>query len=166
MRINIVVGLLAGFLLSVAGTCCAAAAQGGTTSNCATSYENHNQTDYGPLKVELIQGTSDVQVGTQKQPGVPGACLVVFTDGDHKLVTSVKADADGRFELKGVAPGHYRLLARAEGFCTANILLEVVKTSHNRKSEILVHFRPAGIDSCSYAEVHPAASRDNPVNPN
>ena len=159
MRIHIVVALLAGFLQSLAGSRCAAAAQGGNESKCATSYENHNQTDYGPLKVAAITGANDVQDGTEKQPGVPGACLVLFTDKDHELVMSVKVDADGRFELKDVPPGRYRLIARAEGFCTANIPIEVVKPSRNRKSEILVHFRPAGIDTCSFAEVVRPASK-------
>lgn len=153
MRIHKIVVLLAGFLLSVARTRCAATAQDSNSSTCSTLYENHNQIDYGPLKVEVVQGTSDIQVGTQKQPGVPGACLVLFTEKDHRLVASVKADADGRFELKDVAPGRYRLLARAEGFCTANIPLEVVKSARHHKAEILVHFRPAGIDTCSYAEL-------------
>ncbi len=163
MRIHRVVLLLPSLLLAVAGTRCMAKPHNVNSSPCSTAYENHNQIDYGPLKVEVIQGASDIRVGTQKQPGVPGACLVLFTEKDHKFVTSVKADADGRFELKGVAPGRYRLLARAEGFCTANIPIEVVRTSHSRKTEILVHFRPAGIDTCSYGELAPVPAKRAPT---
>lgn len=162
MRSHIVIALLAVFLLSVAGSRCAAAAQHGNASKCATSYENHNQTDYGPLRVAAIKGSTDIQIGTQKRPGVPGACLVLFTGRDHELVMSAEADADGRFELKDVAPGYYRLIARAEGLCTANIFVEVVKPSRNRKSEILLHVQATGIDTCSYAEVVRAASKDGP----
>jgi hypothetical protein len=125
----------------------------GDSSECSTAYENHNQIDYGPLKVRLVEGTSTIQVGTEKQPGVSGACFVLFAEKDHKLVARVKADSNGRFELKDVAPGRYRLIARAEGLCTANIPLEVLKPSQRRKTEILVHFRPAGIDTCSYGEL-------------
>lgn len=141
-------------LLVFSGPCLAQ--QRGNSSECSTVYENHNQTDYGPLKVGVIEGTSVIQVGTsQEQPGAPGACLVLFTEKEHKLVASVKSDSTGRFELKDVAPGRYRLIARAEGLCTANIPLEVVKSSRRQKTEILVHFRPAGIDTCSYGELAP-----------
>jgi Carboxypeptidase regulatory-like domain len=105
--------------------------------------------------VGTVEGTSVIQVGTQEQPGIRGACFVLFTEKEHKLVASVKSDSAGRFELKDVAPGRYRLIARAEGFCTANIPLEVVKSSRRQKTEILVHFRPAGIDTCSYGELAP-----------
>ena len=163
MRIRKTIVLLAGSLLSVAGTLCRATPQVSNSSTCSTTYENHNQIDYGPLKVVVVQGASDIQVGTQKQPGVPGACFVLFTEKDHKLVASVESDADGRFDLKDVAPGRYRLLALAEGFCTANIPLEVVKSSRDRKAEIQVHFRPTGIDTCSYAELGSLAAKHTPT---
>jgi hypothetical protein len=138
-------------LLVFSGPCLAQ--QKDKTSQCSTVYENHNQTDYGPLQVHAIEGVSVIQVGTQEQPRVPGACFALFTEKDHKLVASVKADSDGRFELRDVASGRYRLVARAEGLCTANVPLEVVKSSRGRKTEILVHFRPTGIDTCSYGEL-------------
>jgi hypothetical protein len=130
-------------------------------AECSTVYENHNQIDYGPLKVAFIEGTSAIQVGPpvkgaaeSGESGVPGACFVLFTEKDHKLVTSVKADSKGRFELRDVGPGRYRLVARAEGFCTANIPLEVVKSS-GRPAEIRVYFRFPGIDVCSTGELAP-----------
>jgi hypothetical protein len=130
-------------------------AQGNASpSSCSTEYENHNQIDYGPLKVAIIEGSSVIQVGDQRQPGgVPGACLVLFTEKDHKLLMSVTADSEGRFSLKDIIPGHYRLVARAQGLCTANIPIEVVKSSHRRKLKIV--FRPTGVDSCSYGEIAP-----------
>lgn len=124
-------------------------------SQCSTVYENHNQTDYGPLKVRVVEGTSVIQVGTQEQPGAAVACFALFTEKDHKLVATAKADSQGRFELRDVAPGRYRLVARAEGLCTANIPLELLRPSAVSKTEILVHFRPTGIDTCSYGEVAP-----------
>jgi hypothetical protein len=143
--------LFGAVLLVFSGPCLAQ--QKDNTSQCSTTYENHNQTDYGPLKVRTVEGTSAIQVGTQEQPGVPGACFVLFTEKDHKLVASMKADSEGRFKLRDVAPGRYRLVARAEGLCTANIPLEVVKASRGQKSGILVHFRPTGLDTCSYGEL-------------
>jgi uncharacterized surface anchored protein len=141
-----------GVVLLLAGKPCLAEPQGSDSSECSTTYENHNQIDYGPLKIHAIRGTNLIQVGSEKQPGAPGACFVLFTESDHKLVARVKAGPDGHFELKDVAPGRYRLIARLNGFCTANIPVEVAKSSR-RKTEIVVHFRPRGIDTCSYGEL-------------
>ena len=151
MKIQRLGMLLQAAALFVFAKPCTAAPRDQST-DCSTSYENHNQADYGPLKVTAVLGTSDIRVGNQTQPGVARACFVLFTEVEHKLVVSVRGDADGRFELKDVSPGRYRLVARAEGFCTANIPLEVLK-SHRRKTRILVHFRAAGIDACSYGEI-------------
>jgi hypothetical protein len=148
-------------LLVISGPCWAQ--QKDNASECSTVYENHNQTDYGPLKVRVVEGTSVIQVGSQEQPGAPGACFALFTEKDHKRVASVKADSEGHFKIKDVAPGHYRLVARAQGLCTANIPLEVVKSSRDQKRGILVHFRPTGIDTCSYGEVAPVAAKDPPT---
>lgn len=137
--------------------------QSDNASKCSALYENYNQIDYGPLKVSAVQGASEIDVRTEKQPGAPGACLVLFTEKDHKLVTSVRADADGRFEFKNVAPGRYRLLARAEGLCTANIPVEIVKPSRHRRAGILVHFRARGIDTCSYGELTTADGKYAPA---
>ena len=128
-------------------------------------YENHNQIDYGPLKVHAVKGRSFIQIGTQKQPGVAGACFVLFTEKEHKFVASANADSTGRFELKNVPSGRYRLIARAVGFCTANVPLDVVKSSGTNKKEILVHFRPAGIDTCSYGELAPMTAKSMPTIP-
>jgi hypothetical protein len=152
--------LFAAVLLVFGGPCLAQ--QRDNTSQCSTAYENHNQTDYGPLKARTVEGTSVIQMGTQEQPGIPGACFVLFTEKEHKLVASVKSDSAGRFELTDVAPGRYRLIARAEGLCTANIPLEVVKSSRRQKTEILVHFRPAGLDTCSYGELAPKHTPTTP----
>jgi len=103
--------------------------------------------------VPAIEGGTVVHTDEQLQAGAAGACFALFTEIGHKLVTSAKADLDGRFELRNVAPGRYRLVARAKGLCTANIPLEVVAASRHRKAEILVHFRATGIDTCSYGEI-------------
>ncbi len=133
----------------VPGTCLAQQSNG--TSGCSTTYEDHNQTDHSPLKVTDVRGGTRMQVGDQELPGSPGACLILFSEKGHKLVASIKADEDGTFELKDVAPGRYRLLARVGRFCTANIPIKVVKSSRDRTG-ILVYFVPAGIDTCSYGE--------------
>lgn len=139
------------FLVMSCGLCLAQ--QHGNSSENSTAYENHNQIDYRPLKVRLVEGASIIQIGTEKQSGVPGAFLVLFTEKSHKLIAKVKADASGHFEMTGIAPGRYRLIARAAGLCTANIPLRVLHPADHQETEILVHFRPAGIDTCSYGEL-------------
>jgi hypothetical protein len=142
-------------LSSLATKPCRAASQGTDSSECSTDYENHNMVDYGPLKVHAIRGTNLIEVGNkQQQVGIPGACLILFTECDRKLVVRVKTGPDGHFEMNGVAPGRYRLIARLDGFCSANIPVEVVKSSR-RKADIVVHFRLTGIDDCSYGELAP-----------
>ncbi len=134
------------------GEVCLAATQPDNSTTCLTTYENHNQIDYGPLRVHAIQGTTVIDVGNREQHGVPGACFALFTERDHKLVANVVADDNGHFEIRSIQPGRYRLVARATGLCTANIPLEVVKSSR-QKAALVIHFRAAGIDDCSYGEL-------------
>jgi hypothetical protein len=149
-----VIALFVASLFVPCGPCCAQQRHDG--SECSAAYEDHNQTDYGPVKVNVIQGSSRIRIGDQTFPGAAGACLSLFTERDHRLVTIIKAGEYGSFDLGDVAPGRYRLLARAEGFCTANIPIRVVKSSSSRESGIklgiLVYFLPTGIDTCSYGE--------------
>jgi Carboxypeptidase regulatory-like domain len=141
-------------LALLAAAPCIAAQKEDAPCPSSTLYENHNQVDYGPLKVRAVRGMGIVEVGDKTQPGtvVPRACLSLFTEKDHKLVASVTADSEGRFQFDAVSSGRYRLVARAEGFCTANVPLDIVKSSRG-KTKIVVHFRPAGIDTCSYGEL-------------
>lgn len=123
-----------------------------------TSYEDHNQVDYKPLKLTMLQGRGVVEIKDNEiksNETVPGACLSLFTL-DHNFVQSVKADAAGEFRFDNVAPGKYRLIARAQGFCTANIPINLVKASHRSKrleNEVVVHYRLTGIDTCSWGEL-------------
>jgi hypothetical protein len=169
MRLYKAVALILAFGLATGGECCFAVPQGGA-SGCPTTYEAYTQSEFRPLlleirplKISLIQGTSEIDVGTEIQPPVPGACFGLFTDKGHSLVASVRAGSDGQFRFEAVPPGRYRLIARAEGLCTANVPLEVVRSSHRRKAEILIHFRAAGIDTCSYAELGPVAAKHTPT---
>jgi len=118
-------------------------------SPCADmAYENRNQTDYGPLKVASMRGTAKDAQGVV----VPGVCVGVFTPNDHKLVVATRTDSEGRFELKGVPNGEYRLVARCEGFCSGNAKVLVDSRSRSKKRLDLA-IRPAGLDTCSYFEL-------------
>jgi hypothetical protein len=139
-------------LLFLAAQPCFATAQNEDSSKCSALYENHNQIDYGPLKVRIVQGSSNIGTSSQDESVAFGACFALFTEKERKLVTIISGGSDGHFKIDDVKPGRYRLVARVEGFCAANIPL-VVTGSAPRKARILVHFRTSGIDTCSYAEI-------------
>ena len=80
--------LLQAAALFVFATPCTAASRG-HGPRLFDKLQNHNQADYGPLKVTAVLGTSDIRVGNQTQPGVARACFVLFTEVEHKFVVSV-----------------------------------------------------------------------------
>lgn len=114
----------------------------------AMVYENRNQTDYGSIKLATISGTAKDTQGV----AVPGVCVGVFTSIGDKLVKATQTDGDGRFEIKGIPKGDYRLVARCDGFCTGNAKIRVQPGSRSKKRLYLV-VRPAGLDTCSYFEL-------------
>jgi protocatechuate 3,4-dioxygenase beta subunit len=114
-----------------------------------TTYENHNQIDYGPLTVQNVNGTASDPSGTQ----IPGACIAIFSEKDQKLLAAVETDKEGKFLFPTIPPGHYRLVVKADSLCPANVELRVVK--HQWKKRILhAHMRVSGLDSCSFIDFH------------
>ena len=94
------------------------------------SYENRNQTDYGPLHVAAVRGVAKDAQGVV----MPKARVGVFTEAGHKLVAATQTDDDGQFELNDIPDGAYRLIAKYEGFSTANAKLRIEQRSQNKKS--------------------------------
>jgi len=121
-------------------------------------YENHNQVDPRPLTFRELKGRVLSEVGEPaKEIGpVPGACLGLFSEEGHRLITTATANEEGNFQFGSLATGRYRLVVRANGLCVANIPLQIAAPkSGSRKlknNQLVVHMRPAGIDSCSYAD--------------
>lgn len=122
-------------------------AQEKSASTCKIEYENHNQTDYGPLAVQEVKGT----ITDPQESAVPKVCIGIFTEKDHRLVASTESDADGKFSVPSVRPGRYRLVVKADSLCAANVPLQVVK-SQKRSRVLRVHMKARGLDSCSYAD--------------
>jgi hypothetical protein len=129
--------------------------QNGASSPCVVEYENHNQIDYRPLIVQEVKGTI-----TDPQSAVPKVCVGVFTEKDHKLIAATESDAEGKFSLQGVPHGRYRLVAKADPLCAANVPIQVVK-SQKTKQVLRLHMKPRGLDSCSYADL----GTDSPPSP-
>jgi hypothetical protein len=123
------------------------ARQKADSSSCVAEYENHNQTDYGPLIVQEVKGT----ITDPQQGAVAKVCIGIFTEKDHKLVATTESDAEGKFSLQSVPPGRYRLVVKADPLCAANVPLQVVRRQ-KKKRALLVHMKPRGLDSCSYGE--------------
>lgn len=135
-------------LFIVAGVLLTAPSFAQQKGECIAEYENHNQTDYGPLVVQEVKGT----ITDPERSAVPKACVGIFTEEDHKLVATTESDADGKFSLQRVAPGRYRLVVKADPLCAANVPLQVAQ-SQKKKQVLRVHMKPRGLDSCSYADL-------------
>jgi hypothetical protein len=117
------------------------------SSENADTYEDRNQIDYGPLKLSVVKGVAIDPTGAPTQH----ALVLLFTNKTHKLKSKTEADEDGRFKLSKIADGHYRLVVKSPGFCTANVPL-LVKARSGSKGLVL-HMKPGGIDSCSYGAI-------------
>lgn len=132
--------------------------QGQVAKRCAESiiYENRNQVDPPPLLISDLSGRAITEIGDPASKGGPvaGLCIGLFTDRGHRLVSTVVSNEEGMFYFARPAPGHYRLVARAEGLCTLNVPLRVVRLKGKVASRrrVVFHMRPPSIDSCSYAD--------------
>jgi len=103
-------------------------------------YVNENSVDPKPIKLRELQGTV---LGLGGDP-MPRAMVSLFT-----LVGSETTDMQGRFKFNKLEKGAYRVVARVEGLCAANIpiILEGGLLGH-KKLEITM--RAKDIDTCSY----------------
>jgi carboxypeptidase family protein len=112
------------------------------------TYEHHNQIDPQPLSVRSVVGN------VQDEQGVPiqNAVLGLFTENEHKLITSAQVSHDGTFKLPDVPPGRYRLVVKYDSFCAANIPIEISRQVWGTRP-IYVYMKPGGIDSCSYGQI-------------
>jgi hypothetical protein len=108
-------------------------------------YMNENSKDPAPMKLRELQGTVR---GLGGDP-MPRAMVSLFTEDTHTLVGSETTDREGKFKFEKVQRGAYRVVARVEGLCPANIpvIMEGGLLGH-RKLEITM--RPKDIDTCSY----------------
>jgi len=131
--------------LLVIGLVCVGQQTGGLCGN--VTYENRNQVDCGPLQVATISGAATDIQGV----AVPNVCVGVFTETDHKFIAAAQINDSGRFELKNVPDGNYRLVAKYEGFAPANARIHVNRHSRSKKP-LASHIRLAGIDTTSYFE--------------
>jgi hypothetical protein len=121
----------------------------------AGKYEGpHFVPDWQPLVVARVRGRIVVEVNRKKLPQATpeGLCLSLFTADTHEFVSATTVDVRGHFDFGPVTPGNYRLLARADGFCTGNSRVQVKGAGAGRKRKsLIVYFRPAALDVCTTA---------------
>ena len=124
-----------------------AARDGHTQAPDANSaYVNKNPTEPKLIKVSAVDGV----VRDPEKITFPNASILLFAEQGHALIEPVTSDGRGHFAFGKIPPGHYRVVAKVEGLCPANIPIEVeTSVIAHRKIEFVM--QPQGIDICSYA---------------
>ena|ERR1035438_428879 len=107
-------------------------------------YEDRNQVDYGPIGLRQLHGKAVDRDGV----AVPGVCVGLFSEADHRLITATETRAKGDFRLRDVPKGNYRLVAKYEAFGTANARVFVGRGA----AGVILKMRTAGTDTTSYIE--------------
>ena len=109
------------------------------------TYVDENTPDPPPLKLSGVEGTVRGLGGD----AMSRVSVSLFTEVGHTLLTTVITDKDGKFRFVKVEKGLYRVVAKIQGLCPANIPVKV-------ESGLLAHHRleitmqPKDIDTCSY----------------
>ena len=115
------------------------------TPAAVDTYVNENSTDPAPLKLRDVDGVVRGLGGD----AMSRASVSLFTERGHSLIGTVVSDRDGKFRFGKVEKGLYRIVARIEGLCTANIPI-VVESSLLAHRKVVITMRPKDIDTCSY----------------
>jgi hypothetical protein len=131
-------------VLAVATAGLGQTAPAATGSANAPVYTNENQSDPAPLKLNAVAG----RVRGLGGDAMSRASVSLFTEDGHAFIATVVSDKDGKFRFDKVDKGLYRIVARVDGLCTANIPIKVEPSLLHRKLEITM--QPKGLDTCSY----------------
>jgi hypothetical protein len=132
--------------IGLMGLLAAAPARGGQTAPAAAAtYVDENQPDPAPLKLREVAG----KVHGLGGDAMPRATVSLFTELEHALVATVMTDRDGKFRFTKVDKGLYRVVAKVEGLCPANIPIKV-ESSLIAHRELEITMQPKDIDRCSY----------------
>jgi len=120
-------------------------AQAAANESCAgMAYRDQRQIDT-KIRVHDLRG---VAIDEQNVP-VPGVCVGLFTESDHKLIATIRTNDGGIFRFRSISRGTYRLVAECQAFGAANSLVIV---GWRGERSIVVRMRTVGIDTTSYVE--------------
>jgi hypothetical protein len=114
-------------------------------SATAAAYADENQVDPAPLKLAGVEG----RVRGLGGDNMSRASVSLFTEEGHALIATVVSDKDGKFRFDKVGKGLYRVVARVEGLCTANIPI-LVESSILARHRLEITMQPKDVDKCSY----------------
>jgi hypothetical protein len=133
-------------MIAVLGLLAAGPARAGQAAPAdAGAYVDENSSDPAPLKLDNVVG----RVRGLGGDAMSGAKVSLFTEQGHSLVATVITDKDGKFKFAKVDKGLYRVIARVEGLCPANIPIRIDSSIlEHRKLEITMQAKD--IDTCSY----------------
>lgn len=137
-------GLALLFASSTAGSGQTKAAATGAPAT-ADTYVDENSTDPAPLKMRDVDGVVRGLGGD----AMSRVSVSLFTEQGHALIGSVVSDRDGKFRFGKVDKGLYRIIARVDGLCTANIPI-LVESSLLAHRKVVITMRAKDIDTCSY----------------
>jgi hypothetical protein len=108
------------------------------------TYVDENSKDPDPLKIDGVEGRVQGLGGDR----MPRVTVLLFTDG-RTLVASAMTDKDGKFRFDKVDHGLYRVVAKSDGLCPANIPVDV-ESSLIKHKKLVITMQPKDIDTCSY----------------
>jgi hypothetical protein len=111
----------------------------------AAVYVDENPKEPKVLKLDGLEGSVRGLGGD----GLPRATVSVFTEDGHTLVASMVTDKDGKFRFSKLDKGLYRVVARIEGLCPANVPVKV-EASPLAKRKLVITMVAKDIDTCSY----------------
>ncbi len=113
-------------------------------STDAAVYVDENPKPPAVLKLDGLEGSVRGLGGD----ALPMAKVSLFAEDGHALVGTVVTDKDGKFRFK-VDKGLYRVVARVEGLCPANVPVKV-ESSVLAKHKLVITMVAKDIDTCSY----------------
>jgi hypothetical protein len=110
----------------------------------AAAYVDENPAPPKLLKLDGLEGAVRGLGGD----ALPMAKVSLFAEDGHALVATTVTDREGKFRFK-VEKGLYRVVARVEGLCPANVPVKV-ESSVLAKHKLVITMVAKDIDTCSY----------------
>jgi len=110
----------------------------------APVYVNENPQEPAPLKLSSVEG----MVRGLGGDAMSMVTVSLYSEAGHALLATVISGKDGKFKFTKVDKGLYRVVARVDGLCPANIPIVVESSLLRRRLEITM--QPKDIDTCSY----------------
>jgi hypothetical protein len=116
-------------------------------------YVNRNFIDTPTISLRGVEGRATDSSGVP----VPNICVALFTEKERRFVAQTVTDENGYFRFGKIPKGRYRLVGRLnyDYLCPVNVRIRRVSFPLGgffRKSRLVLHMRPAGIDDCSYGD--------------